>query len=85
MKAYMRVGVGDALLRGRLFPPPPPPPPPANIDYVHRGEIGENVSSILWKIFQKLQITRLFSIPLGSWQKNERVQEGRGVGHTTLG
>ena len=46
------------LPRSRLSPPPPPQ---ANIDYVHREEIGENVSSILLKGFQKLQITRLFS------------------------
>ena len=26
MKAYMRVGVGDTLPRGRLSPPPIPPP-----------------------------------------------------------
>ena len=67
MKAYTRVGVGDTLPQGSLSPPPRlPPPPQANIDYVHRDEIGENVSSILLKGFQKLQITRLFSIPLGS-------------------
>ena len=36
-------------------------PPP--IDYVHRDEIGETVSSILLKGIQKPQITRLFSIP----------------------
>ena len=80
MKAYMKVGVGETLPRGRL-----PPPPQANIDYVHRDEIGVNVPSILLKGFQKLQITRLFSIPLGPWHKNERVQAGWEVGHTTLG
>ena len=66
MKAYMRVGVGNTLPQGSLSPPPLPPPTQANIDYVHRDEIGENVSSILLKDFQKLQITRLFSVPLGS-------------------
>ena len=50
MKAYMRVGVGDTFPRGRLSRPPPQ----ANIDYVHRDEIGESVSSILLKAFQKL-------------------------------
>ena len=83
MKAHMRFGVGDTLPKGSLSPPHPPPQ--ANIDFVHRDEIGENVSSILLKGFQKLQITRLTSIPLGSWHKNEREQEGWGVGHTTLG
>ena len=57
MKAYMKVGVGDTLPWGRLSPPPTSQ---ANINYVHRDEIGENVSSILLKGFQKLQITRLF-------------------------
>ena len=57
LKAYMRVEVGDTLPWGRF-----PPLPQANIDYVHRDEIGEIVSSILLKGFQKLQITRLFSI-----------------------
>ena len=37
--------------------------PQVNSDYVHRDEIGETVSRILLKGFQKLQITRLFSIP----------------------
>ena len=44
MKAYMMVGGGggvDTLPWGRLSPPPQQ----ANIDYVHRDEIGENVSS----------------------------------------
>ena len=45
---------GGTLYPGVDCPPPPPPP----IDYVHRDEIGENVSSILLKSFQKLQITR---------------------------
>ena len=49
------VGGGDNLPRCKVSPPPPQ----ANIDYVHRDEIGENVSSILLKGFQKLQITRL--------------------------
>ena len=54
MKAYITVeGGGDILPRDRL-----PPLPQANID-----EIGEIVSSILLNSFQKLQITRLFSIP----------------------
>ena len=60
MKAYMRVEGG-----GTLYPRVDRPPlPHANIDYVHRDEIGEIVSSILLKGFQKLQITRLFSFPL---------------------
>ena len=51
----MRVEGEDILPRGRLSPP---------IDYVHRDEIGEIVSSILLKGIQKLQMIRLFSIPL---------------------
>ena len=43
---------------GTLYPGVDCPPPPPPIDYVHRDEIGENVSSILLKSFQKLQITR---------------------------
>ena len=70
MKAYMMVGGGDTSPGVDCpLPPPPPPPPQANIDYVHRDEIGENVSSILLKGFQKLQITRLFSIPFIMTQK----------------
>ena len=50
---------------GTLYPGVDCPPlPKANIDYVHRDKIGEIVSSILLKSFQKLQITRLFSFPL---------------------
>ena len=49
--------------------------PEVNSDYVHRHEIGEIVSSILLKGFQKLQITRLFSIPFYH-DKNERVRKG---------
>ena len=60
--AYMRVEWGGTLYPG-VYCPPLHPPPQANIDYVHRDEIGDNVSSILLKGFQKLQITRLFSIP----------------------
>ena len=52
-----------------------PPLPQANIDYVHRDEIGEIVSSILLKGFQKLQITRLFSFPLSCY-KNKSIHEG---------
>ena len=33
--------------------------PQVNSVYVHRDEIGENVSSILLKGFQKLQITSI--------------------------
>ena len=55
----VRVGGGGTLPQCR-FPPPPAIP----IDYVHRDEIGEIVSSILLKSIQKLQMTRLFSIPL---------------------
>ena len=40
-----------------------PPLLQVNSDSVHRDEIGEIVSSILLKDFQKLQITRLFSFP----------------------
>ena len=62
--------MGDTLPRGRLPPPRlPPPPPQANINYVHRDEIGENVSSILLKGFQKLQITLGSSQSLLSLQK----------------
>ena len=66
MKAYMMVGVGwgDTLPRGRSTPLHR-----QYIDYVHRDEIGENVSSILRKGFQKLQITRLSSIPFIMTQK----------------
>ena len=41
------------VVGGTLFPGVdcPPTPPQANIDYVHRDEIGENVSSILLKGF----------------------------------
>ena len=46
-----------------------------NSDCVHRDVIEEIVSSILLKGFQKLQITRLFSIPL-SEHKNESIHEG---------
>ena len=55
MKAYMRVG-GGALYPGVDCPHP--------IDYVHRDEIGEIVSSMLLKGIQKLQMTMLFWIPL---------------------
>ena len=65
MKAYMRVGGGGGgtlFSQHRLSPTPPPPPPPqANIDYVHKHKIGEKVSSILLKGFQKLQIMKLGS------------------------
>ena len=57
MEAYMRVGGGGTLYPGVDSPPPP-------IDYVHRDEIGEILSSILLKGIQKLQMTRFFSIPL---------------------
>ena len=53
MKGFMGVE------RGELYSTPPIP-----IDYVHRDEIGEIVSSILLKGIQKLQMARLFSIPL---------------------
>ena len=51
------VGGGGTPYPGEDCPPPP-------IDYVQRDEIGEIVSSILLKGIQKLQMTRLFSIPL---------------------
>ena len=53
-----------------------PPLPQVNYDYVHRDEIGEIVSSILLKGFQKLQITRLLSIPFIVTKQNERVHKG---------
>ena len=56
----MRVGEGGTLYPGVDCPPVLQ----ANIDYVHRDKIGETVSSICLKGFQKLQITRLFSIPI---------------------
>ena len=59
MKAYMRVEGGGHCTAGLIVPPPPPP-----IDYVQRDKIGEIVSSILLKGIQKLQMARLFSIPL---------------------
>ena len=55
MKAYMRVGGGGG--GGAPYPgvdSPPHPKPQANIDYVHRDEIGEIVTSICLKGFQKL-------------------------------
>ena len=58
MKAYMRFG-GGALYPGVDRPPSPSP----HIDYVQRDEIGEILYSILLKGIQKLQMTRLFSIP----------------------
>ena len=45
MKAYMRVEVGDTYPGLDC-----PPLPQANIDCVHRDEIGEIVSSILLKL-----------------------------------
>ena len=56
MKVYMRVGWGT------IYPGVDCPPTP--IDKVHRDEIGEIVSCILLKGIQKLQMTRLFSVPL---------------------
>ena len=56
MKAYIRVG-GRALYQ-RVDSPPPHPLPQANIDYVPRDKLGEIVSSICLKGFQKLQIIR---------------------------
>ena len=57
----MRVEGGGG---GTLYPRVECPPlPQVNSDSVHRDEIGEIVSSILLKGFQKLQITRLFSFP----------------------
>ena len=52
-------------------------------DYVHRDEIWEIVSSILMKGIQKLQMTRICSIPL-SWHKNENIHEGWGGWGDTL-
>ena len=47
---------------GTLYPGVGCPTTP--IDYVDRDEIGEIVASILWKGIQKLQLSRLFSVPL---------------------
>ena len=58
MKACMRIGVGV----GALYPGVDCPPLP--IDYIHRDEIEQIVSSILLKGIQKLQMTRLLSFPL---------------------
>ena len=79
MKAYMRVGGGGHFALGRLSPVLQ-----ANIDFVHRDEIGEIVSTILLDGFQKLQITWLFSIPY-IITTNERVYEGCWGGHFTSG
>ena len=65
MKAYMRVEGGVTLYPGVDCPPLPQ----AIIDYVQRDEIGEIVSSILLKGFQKLQTTRFFSFPLSKHKK----------------
>ena len=54
----MRAGGGGHFTLGKTAPSPPP------IDYVHRDEIEEVVSSIFLKGIQKLQMTRLFSFPL---------------------
>ena len=65
---------GDTYMRvdGGTFYPGVECPllPRVNSDCVHRDERGEIVSSILLKGFQKLQIPRLFSIPL-SQHKNK--------------
>ena len=66
MKAYMRVEGGGGHFTTGIDRPLLLQ---ANMDYVHRDEIGEAVSSILLKGFQKLQITRLFSIPFIITQK----------------
>ena len=58
MKEYIRDEGGWTLYPGVGSPPLLQ----VNSDYVHRDEIGEIVSSIILKGFQKLQITRLFSI-----------------------
>ena len=60
MKAYMRVEGGEGTLNPGVECPPLPQ---VTSDSVHRDKIGEIVSSILLKGFQKLQITRLFSFP----------------------
>ena len=54
---------------GTLYPKEDCPPPPTTTDYVHRGLTGEIVSSILLKGIQKLQMTRLFSIPFDHYIK----------------
>ena len=74
MKAYMRFEGGTVEC---------PPLLQVNSDCAHRDEIGEIVSSILLKGFQKLQIT----IPL-SLHKNESIHDSWGPGggeHFTLG
>ena len=61
MKAYVSVELGRG---GALYPGVECPPlSQVGLDYVYRDEIGEIVFSILLKGFQKLQMTRLFSIP----------------------
>ena len=78
MKAYTRAGWGGGGWRGLVLTLYPgvdcSPVSQANIDYVHRDEIAEIVSSILLNGFQKLQITRLFSIMFIT-TTNERVYE----------
>ena len=64
MKQYITKGLSVGGGGGTLYPGVERAPlPQVNSDCVHRDEMGENVSSILLKGFQKLQITRLFSIP----------------------
>ena len=61
IKAYMRVGGWGA---GTLCPGVECPPlPQVNSDCIHKEEICKVVSGILLKGIQKLQLTRLFSIP----------------------
>ena len=77
MKAHMTVG-----REGTLYPGVDcPPHTHTNFDYVHRDKVGENVSSIHLKGFQKLQITRLFSIPFIMTQKLKRTGGLRGGVH----
>ena len=63
-------GGGDTLPRGKL-------PPPPRIDYVHRDEIGEIVSSILLMGIEDRNFKRSGSSQsLLSLHKNESIHEG---------
>ena len=59
MKEYMNIEAGETLYPGVECLPLLQD----NLYFVYRDEIEKNISSIFLKGFQKLQITRLFSIP----------------------
>ena len=63
MKAYMRVDVCVWGGGGGGNGVECPPLPQVSSDCVHRDEIWEIVSSILFKGIKKLHMTRPFSIP----------------------